>query len=267
MLLNEWRSLGCAALFLPLLSCQSGPPTVAARGPESGQALAAALLVVQSAQGLAETIAARPPASCRQELRCKNDARTVVRTLQLERERSGTIASTREVRTWHRDSAGSVKLEVVLTLPAVAGGNPSRTLTLLRVDDDRFGALDGGFIQAGFAPLLDAALDADPAVEFDALIAAVGDTRCRAAPLVLPGSVTSKSVFYEANTRAVRADLALAPGGILHLEAEERTTCDASSISPPTAARPEHTGDELAALIRRGLDDGWLLPATSPPER
>lgn len=218
-------------------------------------------------QAVAETVAARPPATCRPQLRCDNDARTVVRTLRLERELSGTVASTSEVRTWHRDPAGSVKLEVVLTLPSSAGAHPSRNLTLLRVGADRFGALDGGFLQAEFAPLLDEVLDADPSAEFDALIAAVGETRCPAAPLALPGSVTSRSVIYGANTRTVRADLAITAGGTLHVETEERTTCDAAPISPPDAVRPEPSRDTVSALIRRGLDDGWLLPAVGPPER
>lgn len=267
--------LGCrrvasrAALTLFFAGCSPSPTTLTAQGPEAGQALALAVRVSQSARAFANELAASPPPQCRTALRCEAGALTVVRTLGFRRNLGSVVSESSEVRTWRRDAVGNRSLSVTLSRAAANGGKPSRELSLVRIGTERFGALDGAFVHAESAPLLDAALDADPSEAFDALIASVGDARCPRPPLRLPGRLVSGSASVVADRRTVEAEMALPAGGSLRLLAEERTTCGSDPILAPEAARPSGPDVELelSRLAAKGLEEGWLLPPAGPPER
>lgn len=230
-----------------------------------------ALEVSQVARATAESLALFPAAGCRPSLVCATGPATITTTVNLRRqERSGAL-ETVERTVWTRDDQGNLGLAVQRSTPAPAGGQTAHELQLRRIGDDRFGALDGRFVQATVAPLLDERLAADPQASLDALfalaMAADGATPlCAVTPLHLPGRLQAASAERFADRRTLRLTVELPSAKTLELEAEEKVSCTADAITAPEAADAAATSNASAALeafLTEGHAAGWLLPA--PP--
>jgi hypothetical protein len=144
-------------------------------------------------------------------------------------------------------------------------------LQLRRIGDDRFGALDGRFVTATVAPLLDERLAADPQAPLDSLFALAtapdGATqRCSVTPLRLPGRLRAQSSELLADRRTLRLTVELPSQQTLEMEADELVSCTADAITAPEAAAAAAASNVSAALeafLTEGHAAGWLLPA--PP--
>ena len=269
MPLNRWFVL--LGQSLALLSCQPSSDEPLRLNPATGQALVLALEVSQVARATAESLAAIPAAGCRPTLVCATGPATITTTVTLRRqERSGAL-ETVERTVWSRDNHGNVGLLLQRSTPAPAGGQTAHELALRRVGDDRFGALDGRFVQATAAPLLDERLAADPQASLDTLFALAmapdGATPlCAVTPLHLPGRIQAASAELFADRRTLRLTVELPSAKTLELEAEEKVSCTADAITAPQAAAAVATSSASAALeafLTEGHAAGWLLPA--PP--
>jgi mRNA-degrading endonuclease RelE of RelBE toxin-antitoxin system len=206
--LNRWFAL--LGQSLALLSCQPSSDEALRANPAAGQALAVALEVSQVARATAESLALSPAAGCRPSTVCGTGPATITTTITLRRqERSGAL-ETVERTVWTRDDQGNVGLALQRSTPAPAGGQTSNELLLRSIGDDRFGALDGRFVKATVAPLLDERLAADPQaasnvrrlVGLDAYRLRVGEWRVvyeldRGALVVIVIRIASRAEAYE----------------------------------------------------------------------
>lgn len=269
MPLNRWFAL--LGQSLALLSCQPSSDEPLRANPAAGQALAVALEVSQVARATAESLAAIPAAGCRPSLVCAIGPATITTTVTLRRqERSGAF-ETVERTVWTRDDQGNISLAVHRSTPAPAGGQTAHELQLRRIGDDRFGALDGRFVKATVAPLLDERLAADPQAVLDSLfaLATVPDGAtplCAVTPLHLPGRLQAASAERFADRRTLRLTVELPSQQTLEIEADEQVSCTADANTAPEAAAAAVTSNASAALeafLTEGQAAGWLLPA--PP--
>jgi len=267
--LSRWFAL--LGQSLALLGCQPSSEETLRANPAAGQALAVALEVSQVARATAESLALFPAAGCRPSTVCGTGPATITTTVTLRRqERSGAL-ETVERTVWTRDDQGNVGLALQRSTPAPAGGQTAHELLLRRIGDDRFGALDGRFVQATVAPLLDERLAADPQASLDTLFALAmapdGATPlCAVTPLHLPGRLQAASAERFADRRTLRLTVELPSAKTLELEAEEKVSCTADAITAPEAADAAATSNASAALeafLTEGHAAGWLLPA--PP--
>jgi hypothetical protein len=267
--LNRWFSL--LGQSLALLSCQPSSDEALRANPAAGQALAVALEVSQVARATAESLALSPAAGCRPSTVCGTGPATITTTVTLRRQqRSGTL-ETVERTVWMRDDRGNISLAVQRSTPAPAGGQTAHELQLRRIGGDRFGALDGRFVKAIVAPLLDERLAADPQAPLDSLFALAtapdGATpRCSVTPLRLPGRLQAQSSELLADRRTLRLTVELPSQQTLEMEADELVSCTADAITAPEAAAAAAASNVSAALeafLTEGHAAGWLLPA--PP--
>ena len=269
MPLNRWFAL--LGQSLALLGCQPSSEETLRANPATGQAMVVALEVSQVARATAESLAAIPAAGCRPSTVCGTGPATITTTVTLRRqERSGAL-ETVERTVWTRDDQGNISLAVQRSTPAPAGGQTAHELQLRRIGDDRFGALDGRFVKATVAPLLDERLAADPQAPLDNLFALAsapdGATpRCSVTPIRLPGRLQAASAELLADRRTLRLTVELPSGETLEMEADEQVSCTADANTAPDEAVAVATSGASAALeafFTEGHAAGWLLPAPS----
>ena len=263
------RPLTSLGLSLALLSCQPSSDETLRANPAAGQALVAALEVSQVAHATAESVASRPAAGCRPTLVCPTGPATITTTVTFRRQEISGTLQTIERTVWSRDDRGNLGLLLQRSTPASAGGETAHELALRRIGDDRYGALDGRFVQATVAPLLDERLAADPQAQLDSLFALAmapdGATPiCASTPLRLPGRLQAASAELFADRRTLRLTVELPSAKTLELEAEEKVSCTADAITAPEAAVAVATSGASAALeafLTEGHAAGWLVPA------
>ena len=265
------RALASLGLSLALLSCRPASEEALRANPAAGQALVVAFEVSQVAHATAESFGARPNPGCRSSLVCAAGPATITNTITLRRqEPTGTVEAV-ERTVWSRDRSGNIGIVFQTSTQAPAGGQRSHELALRRIGDDRCGALDGRFVHATVAPLLDERLAADPQAALDSLFALAtapdGATPlCAVTPLRLPGRLQAASPEFFADRRALRLTVELPSAMTLAIEAEEKVSCTADAIIAPEAAEAIATSGASAALeafLTEGHAQGWLLPASS----
>lgn len=264
------------ALWVTFAGCHEPSPGALRSGPEAGHALAAAFEVSQVARAFAESVAKQLPEGCRPTLRCDGPAGWVQTELHLRRIDRRGVEEQMETRRWERDGSGALFFDVTRSEPAPQGGRATRKLTLIRVDGRRYGALDGQFLEAASAPLLDRRLEADPQAEVDALFDAAAQAAgqgpaCGTNAATLPGQPREASVTKQERQRQLRILRALEAGSSLEIEVTETVGCDVEIRRPPEAKQPGVPADSVAALedfLRRGMGSEWLLPPHPlPPAR
>lgn len=178
-----------------------------------------------------------------------------------------------ETRLWERDGSGDLSLVIDRSQAAPQGGIATRNLTLLRVAGVRYGGLDGLFLQATTAPLLDQRLEADPQAEadslFDAARQAGGEApACATSVATLPGDSLEASAVIEEQQRKLRILRALEGSFRLEIELTETISCDVETLSPPLATAQVMPGDAIAAweaFLAQGIEARWLTPAPLAP--
>ena len=265
------RPLISLGLSLALLSCQPSSDEALRANPAAGQALVAALEVSQVAHATAESVAALPAAGCRPTLVCPTGPATITTTITLRRQQTSGTLQTIERTVWSRDDRGNLGLLLQRSTPALAGGGSAHELALRRIGNERYGALDGRFVEATVAPLLDERLAADPQARLDSLFALAlapdGATPiCASTPLPVPGRLQAASAEVLADRRTLRLTAELPAAETLAIEAEETVSCTADAIIAPEAAVAVATSSASAALeafLNEGHAAGWLLSA--PP--
>jgi hypothetical protein len=265
------RALASLGLSLALLGCQPSSDEPLRADPAAGQALVVALEVSQVAHATAESVAALPAAGCRPTLICPLGPVTITTSVTLRRQEPAGTAEAVERSVWSRDGSGNVSIDFQTSTPAAAGAQSKQQLALRRIGEDRFGALDGRFVKATVAPLLDERLAADPQAALDSLFALAkaddGTTpRCAVAPAALPGRLETATAELSADRRSLRLTVALPTGRSLEVEVNEQVACTAETITAPLAAEAVEGFAPAAALnafLTEGKAQGWLLPA--PP--
>ena len=265
------RALASLGLSLALLGCQPSSDEPLRADPAAGQALVVAFEVSQVAHATAASVAALPAAGCRPTLVCPTGPATITTTITLRRQQTSGALQTVERTVWSRDDRSNLGLVLQRSTPAPAGGESAHELALRRVGNERYGALDGRFVQATVAPLLDERLAADPQAQLDSLFALAlapdGATPiCASTPLPLPGRLQAASAEVLADRRTLRLTAELPAAETLAIEAEETVSCTADAIIAPEAAVAVATSSASAALeafLDEGYAAGWLLPA--PP--
>lgn len=258
-------------LSLALLGCQPPSDEPLRADPAAGQALVVALEVSRVAHATAESFAARPAPGCRPTLICPLGPVTITSSVTMRRQEPSGTAEAVERTVWSRDSNGNVSINFQTSTPAAAGGQSKQQLVLRRIGDDRFGALDGRFVKATVAPLLDERLAADPQAPLDNLFALAtapdGATpRCSVTPIRLPGRLQAASAELLADRRTLRLTVELPSGETLEMEADEQVSCTADANTAPDEAVAVATSGASAALeafFTEGHAAGWLLPAPS----
>ena len=231
-----------------------------------------ALEVSQVAHATAESLALRPAPGCRPTLICPLGPVTITSSVTMRRQESGGTGEAVERSVWSRDGSGHVSIDFQTSTPAPAGGPSKQQLALRRIGKDRFGALDGRFVKATVAPLLDERLAADPQAALDSLFALAkaddGATpRCAVAPAALPGRLETATAELSADRRSLRLTVALPTGRSLEVEVNEQVACTAETITAPLAIEAVEGLAPTAALnafLTEGKAQGWLLPA--PPQ-
>lgn len=263
------RALASLGLSLALLGCQPSSDEALRADPAAGQALVVALEVSQVAHATAESLALRPAAGCRPTLICPLGPVTITTSVTLRRQEPGGTAEAVERSVWSRDGSGNMSIDLQTATPAAAGGQSKQQLALRRIGADRFGALDGRFVEATVAPLLDERLAADPQAALDSLFALAkaddGATpRCVVAPAALPGRLETAAAELSADRRSLRLTVALPTGRSLEVEVNEQIACAAEAITAPQAIEAvaaSGTTAALEALLTAGHTEGWLLAA------
>lgn len=266
------RALASLGLSLALLGCQPSYDEPLRADPAAGQALVVALEVSQVAHATAEALALRPAPGCRPTLICPLGPLTITSSVTMRRQEPGGTTEAVERSVWSRDGSGNVSIDLQTSTPAAAGGLSRQELALRRVGADRFGALDGRFVKATVAPLLDERLAADPQAALDGLFALAkaddGSTpRCGVAPAALPGRLETATAERSADRRGLRLTVALPTGRSLEVEVNEQVACTAETITAPLAAEAVEGSARAAALnalLTEGKAQGWLLPAPQP---
>ena len=265
------RPLASLGLSLALLGCQPSSDEALRANPAAGQALVAALEVSQVAHATADSVAALPAAGCRPTLICPLGPVTITSSVTMRRQEPAGTAEAVERSVWSRDGSGNMSIDFQTSTPAGAGGLSRQELALRRIGADRFGALDGRFVKATVAPLLDERLASDPQAAFDGLFALAkaddGTTpRCAVAPAALPGRLETATAELSADRRSLRLTVALPTGRSLEVEVNEQVACTAETITAPLAIEAVEGLAPAAALnafLTEGKAQGWLLPA--PP--
>ncbi len=265
MPLKHWLAL--LGPSLALLSCRPSSEETLRANPAAGQALVVAFEVSQVAHATAASLAARPMPGCRPGLVCPTGPATITTTITLRcQEPTGTSEAV-ERTVWSRDSSGNLGMVFQTSTPAPAGGQTSHELALRRIGDERYGALDGRFVDATAAPLLDERLAADPQGALDSLfaLATAGDAEtplCAVVPATLPGTLASAKAELSADRRRLQLKVELPTARLLEIEVDEQIACAAEAITAPQAIEavaPSGTTAALEALLTAGHTEGWLL--------
>lgn len=187
----------------------------------------------------------------------------------MRRQEPNGTAEAVERTVWSRDSSGNLRIVFQISTPSPTGERSKQELALIRIKDDRFGALDGRFVKATVAPLLDERLAADPQTALDSLfaLATAADgaaPRCAVSPAALPGRLQTATAEVAADRRSLRLTVAMPTGRSLEVEVNEQVACNAETITAPFATEAVEGSASAAALtafLSDGHAQGWLLPA------
>lgn len=265
MPLKHWLAL--LGPSLALLSCRPSSEETLRANPAAGQALVVAFDVSQVAHATAASLAAHPMQGCRPGLVCPTGPATITAAITIRRREPTGTSEAVERTVWSRDRSGNLGMVFHTSAPAPTGGQTSHELALRRIGSDRYGALDGRFVHATAAPLLDERLGADPQAVLDSLFALAkaddGATpRCVVAPAALPGRLETAAAELFADRRSLRLTVALPTGRSLEVEVNEQIACAAEAITAPEAIEAvaaSGTTAALEALLTAGHTEGWLL--------